>query len=366
MTHLASHMCVSTLFFFGCGASLNAQSPLPTACTDGVTITPGTQPNDDQGQPIQAHGGSIIKAGDRFYWYGEAPRDVTCGAPFGCFTGVNAYSSADLQTWHNEGTVLGPRAGGPLSPELGVAYRPKVLYNAWTQTYVMILTECCATDSPDYNGHLVWATASTPFGPFSYLSASYGANQARTMDVGVFINDNGLAFIVYSDNNDGISIDQLSDDYLSVAMRIAHISNGCEEAPSLIEANNNYYLFNSYCSGWQPNQNHYRIAPSLVGPWSTVPDGNIGDGTTYNSQGGYILAVSGTVSTTYIYIGDRWDWQCAPCTEATAKYVWLPLQLGSSSASMSWLDRWYLDLPTGTWSSDADCTAGGSGHLSPY
>ena len=120
--HFASRMCVTALFFFGCAGQASHPVNAQAACTEGATITPGTQPNDDQGQPIQAHSGNIIKAGERFYWYGEGPRDLTCGVPFGCFTGVNSYSSIDLQTWHNEGTVLGPRAvrGGVVQDDVQV------------------------------------------------------------------------------------------------------------------------------------------------------------------------------------------------------------------------------------------------------
>jgi hypothetical protein len=34
-------------------------------------IRPGEPWLDDRGQPIQAHGGGIIRVGDAYYWFGE-------------------------------------------------------------------------------------------------------------------------------------------------------------------------------------------------------------------------------------------------------------------------------------------------------
>jgi Glycosyl hydrolases family 43 len=309
-------------------------------------IKPGLLWTDDQGKPIHAHGGNAIKVGDRWYWYGENVRDTSANLQFGSFNGINCYSSSDFESWHFEGTVLGVRPSGSLSKGQ-VAYRPKVLYDASTKKYVMVLTECCPTA-----GHLVFAQADSPAGPFSYVATQNGVSNAVVMDMGVFQEDNGAAYVVYSANNAGVGIDTLAGDYLSAVASTAKFTNNgaCEEGPGIVKTGGRYFLINSRCSGWAPNQNHYRSATSLAGPWKLTPDGNLGDTTTYNSQSGFILTVQGTKGSTYIYMGDRWDCAKDNCDLSMSKYVWLPLSINGTTMTLDWYDTWYLDLDTGTWS----------------
>lgn len=324
-TWLAMVVCVA------CALRISAGSP--------VEIRPGTLWKDDAGNPIAAHGGNLIQVGNSWYWYGENNR--ARGGSFGFFTGVRCYTSTDFIRWHNVGIVLAPTGSGPLSRDRRqVAYRPKVLYNAGTATYVMVLTECSNVG----DGHLVYATSPTPDGPFTYRRWSHGAGGSKTMDLGAY-QEGAAAYIVYSDNNNGISIDLLSDDYLSVKKRIAHISNGCEEGPAVVKAGDRYFLVTSWCTGWRPNPCHYRVASDLAGPWNTKPDGNLGDATSFHSQTGYILTIPGTAGTTYVNVSDRWT----DDTEIGATYPWLPLRIQGSTMSMKWYDVWYLDLDAGTW-----------------
>ena len=335
-----------------------------------VGIRPGVMWKDDAGADITAHGGCVIQMGGVFYWYGENNRQP--GGAFGIFTGVRCYTSTDFTNWHNLGIVLAPTESGPLSAKDGrVAYRPKVLYNQRDAQYVMILTETGAG-----GGHLLFATSPTPAGPFTYRGWSFGANQSKTMDMGVY-QEGEKAYVVYSDNNCGISIDRLSDDYLSVRERVAHIRNsecqcgpshpnpnykrpegwilkgktrvlkGGEEGPALVKANGFYFLVTSWCSGWAPNQCHYRVSKSLEGPWNAEPDGYLGDETSFDSQSGYILTITGTKGSTFINISDRWK---GGNTQEGSSYPWLPLQINGSTMTMEWYDTWHLDLENGTWS----------------
>jgi hypothetical protein len=319
-----------------------------------VQVRPGLLWTDDQGNPIHAHAGNLIKVGARWYWYGESTRDLGAGLVFAAFNGIRCYSSTDLRTWHYEGMVVTPRPSGALSKHL-VAYRPKVLYNATTSRYVMILTECCgdgsngALDTP----HLVYTLASSPTGPFVFQKTE-NPGVVSVYDMGVFKDDDGSAYVLYSDGNAGVSIDRLAADYLSAAQKVVHFTSGaCEEAPSMIKAGGRYFLTNSWCSGWSPNQNHYRSAPSVSGPWNKQPDGNLGNGNTYNSQGGYILPITGTAGTTYVYVGDRWDCPQAACDLSMSKYVWLPLAINGSTMTLTWYDSWFVNPATGAWSTTA-------------
>lgn len=333
-------------------------------------ITPGLMWKDQDGNDITAHGGCVIQVGKSFYWYGENNR--LPGGACGIFTGVTCYTSTDFTNWRKVGIVLSPTESGPLSAkDRRVAYRPKVLYHKRDGRYVMILTEVGAG-----GGHLLFATSPTPEGPFTFRHWSFGANQSKTMDMGVY-QEGETAYVVYSDNNCGISIDRLNDDYLSVRERVAHIRNndcqcgeshpnpnyrrpdgwivkgkrevlkGGEEGPALVKANASYFLVASWCSGWAANQCHYRVSKSLEGPWSPEPDGYLGDETSFDSQSGFILTITGTKGSVFINISDRWK---GGNTEAGSTYPWLPLQIDGSAMTMQWYDKWYLDLDAGTWS----------------
>ena len=65
-------------------------------------FTPGKLWLDNNGKHINAHGGGIIKYGDKYYWYGE-------NRPMRGFTtevGVEVFSSTDLMNWTDEGVAL--------------------------------------------------------------------------------------------------------------------------------------------------------------------------------------------------------------------------------------------------------------------
>jgi hypothetical protein len=314
-----------------------------------VEFNPGQPIYDTSGNVLNAHGFDIQKFNNTWYWYGNAPR--TPGCDFGCYGGINCYSSTDLKNWRFEGMVQTASGTGYLGTN-SVAYDPHVLYNSTTSKYVMILSECCPGDR-----HLCYAVSSTPNGYFSYSGWSKGANNSGPYDMMAFKDDDGAGYVIYSADNNGVAIDKLGNDYLSVASRVAYFGSGnCEEAPCLFKANGRYYLYDSYCAGWSPNQGHYRTATNLAGPWSSLT--NIGDGTTYNSQGTCIIPIMGTVDTTYVYVADRWNCTTSDCNYyRNSTYVFLPLILNGTALSLNWYDTWYLNVSAGTWSLVNDTTA---------
>jgi hypothetical protein len=325
-----------------------AQSHGPVA-----SFRPGSALNDDSGHALQAHGSDVVQIGHRWYWYGSAPRQTDNTLPFAAFGGINVYSSSNLNDWHYEGMAVAPRASGTLSNQL-VAYNPRVLYNAHAKKYVMVLSECCGDGSHGdlETGHLVFMTSDTPAGPFTFVHDEWPGD-ISVYDMGTFQDDDGTAYVVYSDGNQGTSIERLSSDYLTVAQRVAHFSSGrCEEAPAIAKHDGTYFLTDSYCAGWSANQGHYRAAPSIAGPWHTQPDGNLGDTTTYNTQAFDILPVHGSAGTTYVWIGDRWNCPQSKCDLTASTYGWLPLVITGSKMSLRWANSWRLNLATGSWSAD--------------
>ena len=60
----------------------------------------GVMMYDNNGIPIQAHGGQIQKLGNKYYWIGEDKTNDYKPCP-----GIHMYSSQDLYNWKDEGLV---------------------------------------------------------------------------------------------------------------------------------------------------------------------------------------------------------------------------------------------------------------------
>ena len=323
----------------GVGAS-HAATPTPPPAVDLATaIVPGAAWSDQNGTLAQLHGVGLLKAGDIYYAFGE---DKTAG---GTFTAVACYSSTDLVSWHRDGNPLSLQASGDLGPNR-VVERPKVLYNAMTQQYVMYVH----IDSTNYaDARVGVATSSTPCGPYTYLGSSRPLGQL-SRDIGLYQDDDGTAYLLSEDRNNGLRIDRLSADYLSVVAPIAVLPD--YEAPAMVKVDGTYYLFGSHLTGWNTNDNEYATAASPSGPWSDwhtfAPAGT----NTFNSQTSYILPVAGKHGTTYVYVGDRWY----PSHLFDSAPIWLPLSIQDGQASMSWQPAWSIDIADGTWQPQRDGT----------
>jgi hypothetical protein len=167
----------------------------------------------------------------------------------------------------------------------------------------------------------------------------------------VFEDTDGTAYLLYAtSNNSDLNIDKLSSDYLSDTGTIHTFPNRLE-APGMFKANGRYYLISSAPTGWAPNPNSYTSATSLSGPWTTAASLAPSSPNTWDSQDAFILPVVGSTTTTYIYMGDRWD----PNALGNSRYIWLPLTVSGTSVSLpsSFYDAWTINLSTGTWSTVA-------------
>ena|ERR1700761_1498 len=85
--------CLATVLLFS----------IPVLSQSSKFIVSGAVWLDTEGNPINAHGGGVIKANDTFYWVGQA---------IGC-CGTTLYSSPDLVTWTNHGTVYNTSVSRP-------------------------------------------------------------------------------------------------------------------------------------------------------------------------------------------------------------------------------------------------------------
>lgn len=303
-----------------------------------VTITNGNDWKDTAGNPIEANSGNILKVGSTYYWYGEH-------AVNGTFDKVNVYTSTDLKNWTLGNSILTKNSATELNSSK--IERPKVIYNAATNKYVLWAHY---ENGTDYGlARVAVATSSTPDGSFTY-QGSFRPLDYESRDMTVFADTDGKGYLITASKknggaNDTMAIFQLTSDYTGVQSFVGWVyENGYREAPAVVKKNNQYYLFTSQASGWYPNQGGYSTASSITGTWSALSP--FGDPAAYGSQIHNIMTVTGSSTTSYIYMADRWN----PLNLSDHKFIWLPLTLNdtAATASLNWYTSWSIDAATGT------------------
>jgi len=315
---------VAILSFAVLSMNAKAQTVLLTSFGYTWSTTSGAQ--------ITAHGGQILQVGGTYYWIGEA--DSSGGG----FQGINCYSSTDLTSWTFVGDILPPQSSGDLVTS-DLVERPKVLYNSSTGLYVMWMHI--------WNGDAVgYATSSSVCGTYTYMGSSQPLGN-ESFDIGAFQDTDGNAYLLSANYNKGIIVYLMSSDYLSpVSIVDPNTTWGDYEAPAMFKEGGYYFMLMSHQTGWSSNDNVYSYATSIGGPWSTPVNIAVSGTNTYNSQTTYVVPVTGSSGTTYMYMGDRWN--SSNITNST--YVWLPLKISGSTLTMPWENSWNLDITTGTWS----------------
>jgi hypothetical protein len=304
-----------------------------------VPVTPGSVWTDTSGRAIQAHGEGITKVGATYYWLGE---DKTAGS---AFQNVTCYSSTDLRNWTFVGNVLTRQSSGDLGPNR-IVERPHVIFNSSTSTYVMYMH----IDNSNYSERRAGvATSSSVCGTYTYRG-SFKPLGHDSLDDTLFL-DGGTAYFISEDRaNAKLQIYQLSADFLSVTALVKTMNQ--YESPAMVKIGGTYYLFGSHLTGWATNDNQYATATSITGTWSAwrsfAPSGT----NTCNSQTTFILPVSGTSTTSYMFLGDRWN----SGNLSDSRYVWEPLTVNGTTVSMSCQATWTIDTATG-----ATSTGGGGG-----
>jgi len=327
-------------------AALGAAAPARAAT---VTFTPGTARTDTAGNPLQLHGLGIIQVGSTWYGFGEDKTGESSGNT--SFQDIPCYSSTNLSTWTRQGTALAEQSSGDLGPSR-IVERPKVIYNATTGKYVMYMH----IDNTGYSEAKVGvAVSSTPCGPYTY-QGSFQPLGHQSRDLGLFQDTDGTAYLLTEDRANGLRIDKLSADYLSVTGTVALFAD--YEAPAMVKIGGTYYLLASHLSGWSANDNVYATATSLSGTWSAFRDFAPGGTNTYTTQTANIIPVTGSAGTTYIYAGDRWT----TANLGTSPLVWLPMAVQGTTVNVGWQNAWTLDTSAGTWSTGTSNPATGTTH----
>ena len=288
---------------------------------------------DDCGNPIQAHGGNIIKYDNKWYWYGEHKGAANCpGLQRVDFIGISCYSSEDLLEWHYEGLALEAAkvgSGSMLEPK-NVIERPKVVYNKKTKQFVMWMH----VDTADYvYGGIGVAVSNTPVGPFEFLYSKQ-PNKQDSRDMTIFVDRDETAYLVHSSNwNKTLNISRLEKNYLETdGFYVSVLADQEREAPAMFYARGMYYMITSGCTGWDYNSALYAQCPHLLGKWKLIDNPCEGEGyrDTFKGQSTYVFEKDGE----YFLMLDHW----VPDDLQSSGYSILPIQLQNGRLTVKWCD----------------------------
>lgn len=308
----------------------------------------GIQWADTDGNPIQAHGGGMLKVGDDYYWFGENRN------PDGTFYAVSAYRSRDLRRWEHAHDVLSMMSDEGLRP--ANVERPKVVYNAATEKYVMWMHW---ENGMDYGeARAAVASSDRVDGDYTYHGSfrplqdtgveDHGKPGYMSRDCTLFVDDDGTGYFLSASNeNYDLHLYRLTPDYLAIERREALLfEGGHREAPALFKRGDVYFLLTSGSTGWSPNQAQYATSRSLAAGWSNMQ--NVADGNTFWSQSTYVLPIEGSQGTEYLYMGDRWAGAWGGRVNDSA-YVWQTIAFPSDTTmSMTWANTLEIDVEAGT------------------
>ena len=315
---------IVTVFLF---IGVKAQEQTPSIKT---SIINGAFQTDTQGNPLNSHGGGFLKVGHYYYLIGENRTNDAL---------VSCYRSVDLVNWEFRADLL-TRSSNPELANANIE-RPKVIYNEFTKKFVMWMHYEIRSNY-GYARAAV-ATSTDIEKPFIYLRSFRPLNN-MSRDCNLYKDDDGKAYFISSTReNRDMNLYELTNDYLDVKLKVATLwTDAQREAPAIMKRGKYYFILSSFCTGWEPNQAKYAFSKSLSGPWSGLK--NIGSPTTFDTQPTCILPVHGKKTTTYIYLGDRWD----PSQYSNSTYIYLPLTfINDTTMQLYWKKIITPDIESG-------------------
>jgi hypothetical protein len=339
----------------GSGGAKSCNGPVGTI--SGALAT-GVAFMDTAGEPVNAHGGGIVRVGDTFYMHGELfLKDTTDNL----FRGFSMYSSPDLATWKNEGIILPQQSAGELGPNRH-GERPHIIQCPSTGEFVLYAH--AASSDYQMDKEVVYATSATVNGQYAYKGPLKNASGALIVhsDMSAYADSSGAYVLAESGHLFTLASDchsWLSDKSMSAV----NGTSGGAESPTVFKAGGTYYWIGSNKTGWRANNNFYSTAPAITGPWTyqgfIAPVADTADilsaERTWLSQSTWVQPVTGCAGTVYLYWGDHWDGTqdtTAPGKHNDrATYVFQPLVLGEGKQLLpTYKTTWKLDVGAGTWS----------------
>ncbi len=270
---------------------------------------PGQEWLDTAGRPIQAHGGSIIRVGDLFYWYGEN-KEKTTGQKGIWHWGVRLYSSSDLYNWDDCGIIIPPEPNDPTSPlhPSKAMDRPHILYNRTTRKFVCWIK---VMDNPYQTRSVLIADQIT--GPYTLVRQGIRPVGMSAGDFDLAVShDDGKAYMYFERVHSEMICADLTEDYANFSGYYStHMPRpgppSVREGPAWFQRNGKHYLATSGTTGYFPNPSEIATADTFHGPWTTLGDLHPKDRSrsSFNSQ---ICSVfrHPDKRDLYIALADRW------------------------------------------------------------
>ncbi|KAJ7125318.1 Arabinanase/levansucrase/invertase [Mycena epipterygia] len=303
------------------GRTLAFLSTLISTALSVSYIVPGAVWTDTSGAKILAHGGHVMQVGSTFYWLG-----------YSSAAGVvpNIYTSTDLMNWSHVGLATKAVTG---------MYRPKFIYSGgkwyiWGQVNREIVTLVAPGTTPA-------STAYTLIGSPSLIPP----DSLSFSDMGVFIDEGGDGYFLSSCDHNALQINHINGGSPITIGSRAGVVLAEIEAPGMLKAGGVYYLIVSAKTGWRADPDKVYWATSLAGPWNGPSDIAPETVNTYNSQNSAELVITGSSTTTYIYLGDAWD----STGSDASNYEWLPISVSTSAHTLTLQDlaMWKINPSTG-------------------
>ena len=299
---------------------------------------------DEQGEIIDVHDGSLEFFAGRFYWYGTAYGDTD---GFTTANSFRVYSSPDLNHWTAHGELLPGRPAG-------VYYRPYVkrcpttgLYVLWYNWYPLL-----------WEGQYGVAVSQRPEGPFKIVQEHASVNNGRPGDLGLFVDEDGKGYIIYSSIAKGhaISVERLTPDFYASTGESSGIISPDDEAPTLFRRGQTYYALLDICCCFGPQGSGAKVltASQPLGPYTlrgninrhVTPRGNV---PIINAQQAHVARFESTAGPIYVWTGDRWGSRMDGIKGHDFQFWSAPLKFGEdgSVAPLRWVNEWSFDLKAG-------------------
>jgi beta-xylosidase len=179
--------------------------------------------------------------------------------------------------------------------------------------------------------------------------------------LGVLVDDDGVAYLIYSSLGQdrtildhAISIEKLSDDYLSSTKANSGVlANDCE-APALIKRGETYYALFDYCCCNCPQGSGVRVytASKPLGPyvWKKKANANrdAHGKTIIRAQQTFVARIPTADGLMYVWMGDRWGSHPDDVMMGHDFQYWAPLRLDASGGiePLKWIDEWKVRFKT--------------------
>ena len=256
------------------------------------------------------------------------------------------YSTKDMKTWTDHGSVLKPT---DFSWGVGEAWASQVVEKDGKFYYYTTVQA-----GAPYNSKVVGvAVSDSPTGPFidargtPLITDDMTPNGPRgwwnDIDPTVFVDDDGRAYQFYSsENNATMYISLLTDDYLKPSGRFTrNFVKESREAPAVFKYDGKYYMLSSGCTGWDPNVAEIAVADSIMGTWKTIGNPCTGPDAdkTFYAQSTYVQPVIGKKDA-YIAMFDRWKKKDLE----DSRYVWLPVLIKDGKITIPWHEKWDFSI----------------------